>query len=105
MLQPSAIWISRRKQFGPSAAAAISGLRTLMATERWFLRSSARYTVAMPPRPNLRRILLPAESVNDPPQGPLSPHFYVPRLDINHRSRELDVAEKVDVFLGPTDQL
>jgi hypothetical protein len=38
---------------GPSTAAS-SGLRTLSATLRACFRSSARYTVAMPPAPSSR---------------------------------------------------
>src|SRR5213595_3100176 len=46
----AAISISRRNRSAPRAAAS-SECRTLIATGRWCFRSSARNTVAMPPRP------------------------------------------------------
>src|SRR5882724_1180927 len=51
---------SRWNRSGPSVAAS-SGRRTLSATSRSCLRSRARYTVAMPPRPSSRsRVYWPA---------------------------------------------
>src|ERR1051326_8523375 len=47
--------ISRRNRSGPRAAAS-SGRRTFTATLRWCLRSSARWTVAIPPWPSSRSI-------------------------------------------------
>src|SRR2546426_793290 len=49
----AAISISRRNRSAPTAAAS-SGCSTLMATGRRCFRSSARNTVAMPPRPSSR---------------------------------------------------
>src|SRR5918993_11633 len=46
----AAVSTSSSNRPGPTAAAR-SGRRTLIATWRWCFRSSARYTVAMPPAP------------------------------------------------------
>src|SRR5436309_5997311 len=52
----AAMSISRRNRSFPRAAPR-SGLSTLRATRRRCFRSSARYTVAMPPRPSSRLIV------------------------------------------------
>src|SRR5438132_585773 len=62
----AAMSISRRNRSFPRAAPR-SGLSTLRATRRRCFRSSARYTVAMPPRPSSRLITLDANAIKELP--------------------------------------